>query len=296
MADWFDLVDQISPRQQEKLRGAALRAIDFYRGARVVRGWHARLGEEVLPDLNEIRNGVEDTRRAQERLYGTADIRNNRAALPGILEHFELYPWRVQLIIEGSSEERILDAILRHGYGRSLDKSGIHVVDLGGAGIPKKADRLLSAVRTYANYYLLVFDNEGNTGKLIEELGRRGQIEIDPETKIWNESLEADNFTVEEICGIVESMAGEVGVSLSIDSSEVSAHYADGKLGLVEVIAGIAAESNYTVSKPALADRLGRFAVKEPEHDGKRREILDLAEHLLRLAGASRILRGRLRG
>jgi hypothetical protein len=295
MADWFDLVDQISPHQQEKLEGTALRATDFYRGARVIRGWHARLGEEVLPDLNEIRNGVEETRRAQERLYGTADIRNNRAALPGILEHFDLYPWRVQLIIEGSSEERMLSAILRHGYGQSLDRTGIHVVDLGGAGIPKKADRLLSAVRTYAKYYLLVFDNEGNTGKLIEELGRRGQIEIDPETKVWNESLEADNFTIEEICTIVESMAGDAGVPLRIDTSEVSAQYAERDLGLVEVIAAISSESNCTVSKPMLAEQLGRFAVEEPMHDGKRREILDLAEHLLRLAGASRNLRGRLR-
>ncbi|HXV04585.1 MAG TPA: hypothetical protein VFP23_01610 [Solirubrobacterales bacterium] len=90
-------------------------------------------------------------------------------------------------------------------------------------------------------------------------------------------------------------MAGEAGGSLSIDRSRAAAFYTDGKIGLVEVIAGIAAESDFTVSKPALAERLGQLAVEEQEHDGETREILDLAEHLLRLAGASRILRGRLR-
>jgi hypothetical protein len=168
---WFDLADQTKRTQREKVRGLALLALDHYDGARVLRGWHSCIAEEPLADISE-RHGAE----VLQRMYGSADIRGNRAVLPGLLEYFGLYPWRVQLVCEGPGEVAILDAIL-DAWGLNLERLGIHSVVIGTADIPENAELLLAAVRSYANYYFLLFDNEGRARELIIELQRGGVIE-----------------------------------------------------------------------------------------------------------------------
>lgn len=51
------------------------------------------------------------------------------------------------------------------------------MLDVGGANIPNKTEQLLSSQRIYANYFLLVFDNEGRAREVIEELLRAKVIE-----------------------------------------------------------------------------------------------------------------------
>jgi hypothetical protein len=168
---WFDLADQTKRDQRERLRGPARLALDHYDAARVLRGWHSRISDDPLPDINELHG-----RAVMERMYGVGDIRGNREALPGLLEHFGLYPWRVQLICEGPGEVAILEAILE-AWGFSFGRLGIHSVVVGTANIPANAELLLAAVRPYANYYFLLFDNEGRARELIDELQRGGVIE-----------------------------------------------------------------------------------------------------------------------
>lgn len=49
------------------------------------------------------------------------------------------------------------------------------------------------------------------------------------------------------------------------------------------------------ISKPDLARELARYALAHPEYEGGTRPLLVLAEHLVRLSGADRRLRGSLR-
>ena len=287
---WFALADQVREDRLEDLSGDALAAVDHYRAARVIRGWHSRLDDtEPLPDVNELRHGRAETHRINRRLYGVSEIRGNRGALPGILERLGLYPWRVQLFVEGPSEREILTVLLEEGYGTSFERMGIQLHSLGGAGIPKKTDRLLGAVRTYANYYLLIFDDEGTVPRLVDELRRAGHVDQDVEVRIWNESLEADNFTIPEICREVRRFAREEGVnSFRITTAEVRRSYEAGSKGLAEVVVKLAGERNVPLKKPDLARRLGQLALRRPELADTRRPILDVAEHLMRLAAASR--------
>jgi hypothetical protein len=97
--------------------------------------------------------------------------------LPVILEEYGIYPWRVQLIGEGDSEITALRFILKEGYGLSFERLGIAVTDMGGADVPENAERLLSTFRGYANYFLLIFDNEGRAAELTEALVRAEVIE-----------------------------------------------------------------------------------------------------------------------
>jgi hypothetical protein len=171
----FDLLDQVRRPMRERLRGAARLAVDHYDAARVLRAWLVRLGGDEPPDVDELRglNGTE----FKQRHYGTPDVRGNRAVLPIILEDYDLYPWRVQLICEGDSENAALKVIVEEGYGLSFESLGIAVTDMGGSDIPAKAEELLSSFRRYTNYFLLVFDNEGRAQALIEELERAQVIE-----------------------------------------------------------------------------------------------------------------------
>ena len=159
MLPWFDLADQVDRNHREKLTGTALRALDLYDAARLLRAWHAQLGDRVLPDVDEIVGS--DPKGAKRRLYGTDELRGNRAALPLLLERFDLYPWRVQVIAEGKSDLAMLEEILDVRYGRAFDELGIHAFSLDGADIPTNTELILGAVRVYSNYYLLLFDNEG---------------------------------------------------------------------------------------------------------------------------------------
>ncbi len=166
----FDLIDQLRRSSRDRLKGAARQAVDYYDAARVIRSWQQRLTGEWLPDIDEHR-GI-NGQAFKQRHYGTLDVRGNRALLPIVLEDHGLYPWRVQLIGEGDSEIAALRLILEKGYGLSFETLGIAVTDMGGADIPAKAERLLGAMRGYANYFLLVFDNEGKARELIDTLRR----------------------------------------------------------------------------------------------------------------------------
>jgi hypothetical protein len=128
-------------------------------------------GTELLPDVNERR------RRRVESRNEAAEARGNRALLPGLLEDYGLYPWRVQLIAEGPTEIIALRTIVEEGYALSFEMLGVAATDLGGADIPENAESLLGAFRGYANYFFLVFDNEGRAKEMIEALVRATVIE-----------------------------------------------------------------------------------------------------------------------
>jgi hypothetical protein len=345
----FELLDQIRRSRRERLTGPARLALDFYDAARVIRSWHAHLTEEQLPDINERlgSNGTEYT----ERHYGTLDVRGNRAVLPILLEDFGLYPWRVNLIGEGDSELAALREILEHGYGLTFETLGIAVVDMGGADIPAKAERLLGAMRGYVNYFLIVFDNEGRARELIDALVRSKVIEgvseerrkailsqaaaaakqIDdaearrealqvarkrsteleqepgeaPEFVLWRESFEADNFSIEELLGVLHAYADEAEIGeLRLSLEDVERALAEqesgsaGAKGIASTMLEITEKQDerFRLSKPEFARRLARFALEHADYQGRRRPILDLAEHLIQLTWADRRLGGELHG
>ena len=349
---WFHLADQVKRRERERLTGAALRALDLYDAARVVRGWHAQLVGEPLPDVDEL-FGIHP-KEAKRRMYGTDELRGNREVLPALLEHHGLYPWRVQLIAEGESDIAMVEEVLAARYDLSFGYLGIHAFALGGADIPANAELILGAVRVYSNYYLLLFDNEGRARQMIEALVRAGHIEgvsdaqrkraleealaeaqartfaspderraalrgareraqrledepgQAPEFLIWQEDIEADNFTVAEACEVINATAVQLeGLSgFGLDPAEMTklveaeaGKPKDARRGMAGVLLDAAAGQDppFELSKPELARRLAGHALAHPERDGAQRPVLDLAEHLVRLTIADRRLRGELR-
>lgn len=343
--DWFYLVDQLDRIRQEAVTGEALRTRDLYDAAETMRLWHAQVTGDPLPALDEPSRAI-NPERAKISLFGTRNIHGNREALPAILEHYGLYPWRVQLIVEGQSDTAALRKLLSE-WGWTFERLGIRVMEARGSSLPKNVDHLLAEFRGYANYYLLVFDNEGNALKLVQKLLDAGVIEgasreqvssalraaserarkrgaptdderatalreerdvvrrleehkpgEAPEFMIWRKDMEADNFTLDEVCHVVEQHARKTIPGFVLDRSEIQNTVDTGDTALAEVVLGAAGAHDppLRLSKKTLAEMLMQYALDHPELRGQTRPILDLAEHLIRLTGAHRELRGRLRG
>jgi hypothetical protein len=173
--DWMYLTVQLDRRHQEAVTNDALLARDLFDAAEIMRHWYEGVTDNKLPPLDELRTAF-NHQAAKENMFASQDIQRNRASLPAVLEHYGLYPWRVQLIVEGESDEEILRTIAK-AHGTSFERLGVHCLVMHGSGIPKNTDRLLADLSHYANYYLLVFDDEGNARELAEALVRRGAIE-----------------------------------------------------------------------------------------------------------------------
>ena len=126
-----------------------------------------------------------------------------------------------------------------------------------------------------------------------------------PESHIWQRDLEADNFTVAEICEVITGLARRYErATFALDSEALTALVAaeDGKperkrRGMARVVldAAGAHDPPFTPEQPDLARALARYAVEHPQHHGVERPVLTLAEHLVRLTYAGRQLRGLLR-
>lgn len=290
---WWLLVDQTRWAVKQRLRGDARMALDYYEAARVVRGWHSQLSAEALPDIDEL-GDPEQAREAKRRLFGDAQVRNNRAALVPLLDDYGLYPWRVQLIVEGPSERNLLGELLR-SRGHTFASLGILVIALGGAGVPKRTEELLDVVRPYANTYFLVFDNEGNITKLIEELQRRRTIDVS-DVHRWASDLEADNFTVEELCDVVEAhiKTKDSWPEFTLDRAEIQARVAteasrrDGK-GVLSVIHDVAEDQTARFDKDDVAIDLAAHADAHPQRpDGLDRPVFALLDDLIMAAESDR--------
>jgi len=137
LVKWRDLVDQVERRRIEQLTGDARRAQDLYDAAEVLRLWHRNLTGEgnLAEEWDESTHFGPSRREVNKALYGFERLRGNRAALPGILDGFGLYPWRVMLVTEGEGDVDMLGEIIRAHTGATLEELGIvpHVM-----GAPRK--------------------------------------------------------------------------------------------------------------------------------------------------------------
>jgi len=177
LKEWRDLVSQIPRRQVERLKGDARRALDLYDAADILRYWHRRLagGGDLFEELDASIHFGPGRRTVNNARYGFEELRGNRAALPGILDHFGLYPWKVMLITEGEGDIAMLEAIVSyHAAGATFDELGVvpHVMKGAPSRRDQRGQELLGALWRFPNYFFLVFDDEGTAANWVSELER----------------------------------------------------------------------------------------------------------------------------
>jgi hypothetical protein len=218
LSNWHKLVQFVSPRERDRLKGAALAAETMRSGALMLRLLHKELYGEDLNHPNEV--------------YGTIithmpelNIRSDaRRYLEFVVNQFDLNPRpKLTLFLEGQSEAVAVNAIFERYFGASVGTHAIEIIVLGGVdnATGTKDDRFRAILRLvdylhhHQTFTFLILDNENSAAKLkaaahkAKSTLHAKRFVTRPEyLKVWRDSFEFDNFSATEIATALRRLAG----------------------------------------------------------------------------------------
>lgn len=218
LSDWYKLVQFISPRERDRLKGPALAAETMRSGALMLRHLYKDLYGEELKHPNEIYRTIITH---VPELDTRADIRQY---LEFVANKYDLNPRpKLTLFLEGQSEEVVVKAIFERYFGASIGTHAIELIVLGGVdnATGNKDDRFRAILRLvdylhhHQTFTFLILDNENSVAKL-KMAARKAKSTLHskrfvtrPEyLKVWRTSFEFDNFSATEIAAALSRLAG----------------------------------------------------------------------------------------
>lgn len=242
---------RLEPRgRRERRKGVALQALDFQDAAGMVRRFLRDLDGRLPPDLDQLDDPVTQPR----------PLRRDRSQLQDALRDAGLYPHRLHMVVEGATEERLIRRLFL-AFAGPWEGSGLAITDLGGDKL-KGSRTMLAGFAVYADAVALLLDDENEARRVTEQLARGGVL-VGDHVKLWERSLEEDNFTLAELLAMVGQLASAKGAQLTLTEDQLMAEQAR-----VEARSG---------PRQALASTLQRMA-KRPEHGAVVFSKPDLAE------------------
>ncbi len=214
---WYQLTQFVAVGERRKLKGDALRAETLRAGAHMLRLLYKDLYGEELPHPNEVTGQV-------IAHIPELEIRQDpRRYLEFVVNRFGLNPQpKLCLIVEGQSEEVVVQKIFEKYFGAHPGTYGIEIIVLGGIDVVTgtKEDRFRAILRLvdYLHYHqtitFLMLDNENYAKKLKQEAKKAKSIHSDrryvtrPDyIRIWRKSFEFDNFSCSEIAAAMNELA-----------------------------------------------------------------------------------------
>ena len=242
---------RLEPREQrERRQGVALQALDYQDAAGMLRRFLRELDGELPPDLDQL-NDPDATPRP---------MRRDRSQLQDALRDAGLYPHRLHMVVEGATEERLIRRLFL-AFAGPWEGSGLAITDLGGDKL-KGSRTMLEGFGVYADAVALLLDDENEARRITEQLAQGGVL-IGDHVKLWDRSLEEDNFTPAELLAMVGELASAQGAKLTLTEDQLMAEQTR-----VEARPG---------PRQALASTLQRMA-RRPEHGAVAYGKPDLAE------------------
>jgi hypothetical protein len=295
MAAWHMLLRMTSYKEREKLKGAVRRAHDAYDAAEILRRFYYDLTGELLLNPDEIFD-VSD-KSWKQRLFGRWPfLTYTRADLQAELRRHDLWPHQVHLIVEGETEAIVCRRVIESVAATKLSDLGIHLATLRGVGRVRLHQELIRATHTFSRHAVLVADREGDIEREVELMKNDGLL-TDESVLLWDASFEEDNFGDEELTTMLEGLAQEVGVDLSLDPQAFRARYDEhrervGKdaRGAMTYMLGMAAEATnrrFKPSKTLVGERLAQLLLTNLLEHGEEAEaerpILRLLASVIRV-------------
>ena len=214
---WYQLVQFISLRERERLKGDALRAETLRSGAQMLRLLHKDLYKEELPHPNEV-TGIVITHIPELEVR-----RDVRRYLEFVVNRFGLNPRpKLALIVEGKSEEVAVRRIFERYFGAHPGQYAIEIIVLGGVdnATGNKEDRFRAILRLidYLHHQqtlaFLILDDERYARKLkhaskeAKSIHHGGRYVTRAEyVRIWRSTFEFENFSCDEIASVLTEMA-----------------------------------------------------------------------------------------
>ena len=200
------------------------------------------------------------------------------------LRDHQLYPHRLHTVVEGETEVRLIKRLFEAFSGRSWDGAGLLITDLGGDKL-EGSRTMLEGFAEYADAVALLLDDENDAKRVTRRFSQDGVVR-DEHLRLWDRSLEEDNFTPQELLEFVAEIGAESGAALTLDEETLLAAQESrnqGKSrrkGLASVLQELARRSEHgavTFGKPQLADKMADRLLRDiDEAAGAHDEV---AEH-----------------
>lgn len=286
-------------KRYELLRGEAAQAADLYDASFLLRAFHHRLTDQLLPDCDEL-DHPEVSRARKTALFSHGpELIPRRQDLKPLLRIEGLYPHLVHFFVEGETEEIVLEHLLRF-LGYDPTGGAFRVTNFRGIGKLERYSTIAQAAASYAARTVLIADMEGEVKQLATRLVAAGVFNPDEDVVLWERdgrasSFEEANFTVGELLTMMRRAgrkrnadakstlrAADVRRAFSVNLSTAAAEGRDPQ-GLAKVVLRLAKSQQYgaiNVSKLELALEIGDRLVNEIRtagdlvEAGKRRPIL----------------------
>ena len=297
---WHRLAENAPRKFTDELRGEALRARDLYDGCFLLRLLYESATHHWLPrpdEIEDVPNTVQAARRQhlpraddQRYGYGRADLRK-------ALEREGLYPHRIQFVVEGESEEIMLNRLLEAlGCGAG---AGYRVTNLRGVDKARQHQELFAAASEYAARTVLIADAEGTLLTTLRQLQREGLLTDEEDILLWEidgraSSFEEANFTADEIAAAIVAAAHERAPDLAVEitGAELKAAYddavrraeerGDDRPALGKVIVKHVLDAHHLrVSKTELARELAEATIRRIDDAGSLYDAADATRPLL---------------
>jgi hypothetical protein len=218
----FYMLFRMAPHpERSKLLGGARRAQDAYDAAEVLRRFYHDLTGELLPTCDEIFDLTGG--RWKEELFGhPPTLAYNRHDLRTDLIRHHLYPHTVHLVVEGETDELLFRSLLE-ALGGPVPNQGVTFSTLEGTGKTRLYINVLSAMKTYARWPILVADREGDIERDVARMKKEGLLS--DAVVLWHRSIEEDNFSDEELVAAASHIAERKGVELKLDARTLRQKY-----------------------------------------------------------------------
>jgi hypothetical protein len=290
MPRWFRLAEAAPRTVTDELRGAALRARDYYDAAYLLRGLYYLATERWLPRADELDDRQQTFRRRHLPRHPQPEP-FERIHLKDLLVKEGLYPHRIHFFVEGDTEEIVLNRLLPLlGYPEG---SGMSVTNIGGVDQAKRHSAIFQSATEVAARTVLIADLEGSLSKTLLRLQAEGLFTDDENLLLWSKSgqsldFEEANFTKRELLSAIRTAAKQRdwGVRLDLSVRELQAERARRTRpkrpppALAKLALQLAEDHGIRVSKRELATVLAEKLVSEIRRTGhlaeagKRRPIL----------------------
>lgn len=242
---WFPIFRSLSYREQERFTGMLRRAHDYYDAAAMLRRWYRDMTGEILPDSDELAASPDarPTWLGHERrmTYDRQDVRR-------FLDHHGVYPNRVHVLVEGDTEEAVLEKIILAFRPAGPSAIGVKIEPFAGVG--NVTDRLLQ-ISSYAREAVLVADNEGDLARTVETLQKSGDLE-NLHLRLCAKNFEEDNLSIDELVDVAHAAAKAQGVEISLTPEQLRLRQADEQRARGRNARGLASLLTQMLKDPAV--------------------------------------------
>lgn len=214
LENWFPLLQLMKRSAIGKLEGKALLSQDYYALAYMLSNFIYQLTGEKMLDPDDMNDGISGE--WKKRIYGDPFDYNSRKTRNIILDnYFASRPFRLILVVEGNTEETIINLILK-ALAIDPDRDGFIIHNLEGQpNIKINLGTIYYLARKDFIDVFTILDNDREANEIISKYN----IDIERHHK-WERDFEYDNFGVEAVVKYVNCELKQKGLK-QISKNEV---------------------------------------------------------------------------